>query len=510
MSFRVNEIEQIVAKYVETQGSVAVVAWDEGNTVVYCNKAFSGLMQSEAELCGKTVFQFLRFPEYPGFDFGALDGSMKTSACLKTGPTDYRCDSVIFQLNRGYIAFCDRPVILQSDIVEKMAKMNLELTNLTWESQKKNRTIERINAQLKQEIAERQRTEEKLTASQARYQVLMEQSFEALALIDLQTQEIVEVNRKFSEMLGYSLPEDSPLYVSKLLLESTSNRDERYNLALRDKSGFPLEIIGFRHKNGTAVYAERAGTVIHIDGRDYMLASGRDITAERRRQAELAHDFELARRVQHGLLPELPVSPLVTIRTLYYHWHFVSGDAYYLAWHNEGSLLRGFLIDVSGHGLATAIQNTSINVLLREASASTLPLIEQLRQVNRRAEKYFTEGTYAAMLGFELDLSQSQLRYVGAGITQFYLNGRKIETPGMFVGMWAEAEFTAGVVPVQAGDVLYFLTDGFTDALAQQGKTEFCSPDGSDFDADVAALVRLASSGVLRDDATGVCLKITP
>ena len=76
MSFRVNEIEQIIAKYVETQGSVAVVAWDEGNTVVYCNKAFSGLMQSEAELCGKTVFQFLRFPEYPGFDFEALDGSL--------------------------------------------------------------------------------------------------------------------------------------------------------------------------------------------------------------------------------------------------------------------------------------------------------------------------------------------------------------------------------------------------------------------------------------------------
>lgn len=390
MSLRVNEIEQIMAKYVESHGNVAVVAWDEGNTVVYCNKAFSGLMQSEAELCGKIIFEFLRFPEYPGFDFGALDGSLKTSACLKTGPADYRCDSVIFQLDRGYIAFCDRPVILQSDIVEKMAKMNLELTNLTWESQKKNRTIERINEQLKQEIAERQRTEEKLTAS----------------------------------------------------------------------------------------------------------------------QAELAHDFELARRVQHGLLPELPASSLVTIRTLYYPLHFVSGDAYYLAWHNQGSLLRGFLIDVSGHGLATAIQNTSINVLLREASASTLSLIEQLRQVNRRAEKYFTEGTYAAMLGFELDLSQSQLRYVGAGITQFYINGRKIETPGMFVGMWAEAEFTAGVVPVQAGDVLCFLTDGFTDALAQQEKADFFSSDGTDFDAAVAALGRLTDSGILRDDATAVCLKI--
>ena len=78
----------------------------------------------------------------------------------------------------------------------------------------------------------------------------------------------------------------------------------------------------------------------------------------------------------------------------------------------------------------------------------------------------------------------------------------------MFVGMWAEAEFTAGVVPVQAGDVLCFLTDGFTDALAQQEKADFFSSDGTDFDAAVAALGRLTESGILRDDATAVCLKI--
>ena len=43
-----------------------------------------------------------------------------------------------------------------------------------------------------------------------------------------------------------------------------------------------------------------------------------------------------------------------------------------MEWRNEGSLLRGFLIDVSGHGLATALQSASISVLLREsAGAST-------------------------------------------------------------------------------------------------------------------------------------------
>ena len=74
--------------------------------------------------------------------------------------------------------------------------------------------------------------------------------------------------------------------------------------------------------------------------------------------------------------------------------------------------------------------------------------------------------------------------------------------------MFEDAEFETGVFPVAAGDCFHFLTDGFTDALAQPENNNFWSSDGKDFEADVAALERLAESGTLRDDATGICLKI--
>jgi serine phosphatase RsbU (regulator of sigma subunit) len=234
----------------------------------------------------------------------------------------------------------------------------------------------------------------------------------------------------------------------------------------------------------------------------------RDITAERRRQEEFRRDVELACRVQQGLLPELPESRRVILRTLYHPSHFVSGDSFHLEWRKKGKLLRGFLIDVSGHGLATAIQTASINVLLREASTFELPLLRQMRQVNSRVAKYFTDGAYAAILGFELDFSLRELRYVGAGITQFHVNGSKIETPGMFVGLWEDAEFSEGKLAVEEGDSFHFLTDGFTDRLAQPENADFWSPGGKDFDADVAALERLAASGTLRDDASAVCIHV--
>lgn len=357
------------------------------------------------------------------------------------------------------------------------------------------------------DITKRKRAEQIVQSSEARYHAIMEQSFEALAVVDIQTQEVVEVNRRFTELVGYSLPEDAPLYVDKFVVDSKSNLDRLYSTLLTRQRDLPVETRIYRRKNGSEVAVERAGTVISIGGRDVYLASMRDMTAERRRQAELVRDVEFAKRVQRGLLPELPDSPFVTIRTIYHPSHFVSGDAYLQEWCNEGTLLRGFLFDVSGHGLATAIQTSSINVLLREATTAKLPLLGQLQRVNASAAKYFADGAFAAILGFELDLALRELRYVGAGVTQFYANGRKIETPGMFVGLWDDAEFGAGVLPINQGDAFHFLTDGFTDALVRPEHAGFWSPDGN-FNADVTALERLAESGTLRDDATAVCLNV--
>jgi len=357
------------------------------------------------------------------------------------------------------------------------------------------------------DITERKLAEEALRASQDRYRALMEQSAEALALVEIETNEVVEINPRFTEMLGYSLPEDSPLQAKNYTVDSEANMNAKFDCLLKQRF-LPTETRIFRHKDGNEIPVERSARLIKIDGRDFLLVSLRDMTKENRRQAELARDFELACRVQRGLLPKLADSPHVRLRSLYHPSRYISGDSYVLEWCNGGELLCGFLFDISGHDLATALQTASVNVFLREALTKEIPMLSQMQQVNSRLNKYFTEGTFAAILGFELDLSLQELRYVGAGITQFYANGNKIATPGMFAGLWEDAEFIAGTMPVKPGDCLHFLTDGYADWLVQYANDAFWSPDGKDFDADVAALDRLGASGMLRDDATAVCLKI--
>ena len=387
-----------------------------------------------------------------------------------------------------------------------ISRINSELTNLNRELHRKSNQLEKLTHELNREIVRRIESEEELKSAKTRYQALMEQSSEALALVDMESREAVEVNRRFTELFGYSLPEDAPLYVSKYVADSQSI-SKQYATMTQERY-FPTEALTIRHKNGSLVHVERAGTVVSLGGKVYLLASSRDMSAERKRQSDLVHDVELACRVQRELLPAVLESPFVNIRTVYHPSNLVSGDSYYLQWQMDGKVLRGFLIDVSGHGVATALQTASLNVLLREIAESKLPLLEQMTQLNERVSRYFTEDSYAAVFGFELDISASELRYVGAGITQFHANGRKIETPGNYVGMFKNAEFEAGSIPVSEGDTFHFLTDGFTDALAQPENAGFWSTDGKDFDTDVAALKKLAESGRLRDDATGICLKI--
>lgn len=355
---------------------------------------------------------------------------------------------------------------------------------------------------------ERRQALQQVRSSEVRYRGLMEQSCEALALVDILTKEVVEVNRRFTELFGYSLPEDAPFFAERYITDARCNLDRLCSIAAMSPRILPAEPRIYRHKNGTEVAVERTGTIINIDGRDYMLASMRDVTPERLRQVELARDVEFARRVQRELLPAVAASPFVAIRSLYYPAKGVSGDSYFMEWLSNGNRLRGFLIDVTGHGLAAALQTASLNALLRETSAANLTLMEQIRQIDSRAANYFSEGSYAALMGFELDFSTRELRYVAAGITQFYANGIKVLTPGIFLGMGEYAEFGEGIIPMSDGDTYFFLTDGFTDGLTQMENAGFWSPGGKDFDADLAALERLAVSETLCDDATGICLQV--
>ena len=355
-------------------------------------------------------------------------------------------------------------------------------------------------------ITERKRMEAAIEESEARYRAVVEQSPEAVLLCDPDTGEIIEANRRFGERFGYDLYRDGPLRVYQFSVDSEEHIKEVLDRVKQDRF-LPVQRQTVRHRNGSLLQVERSATLVQYGERTLVALTLRDVSDEVRREQEIHRDAQLATRVQAALLKEAAPSKYVDIDTLYQPYSYVGGDLYYMDWRYAGQVLRGFLMDATGHGLGTALHTSSMHVLLREVNELDLPLAEQMRWINQRVGQYFDEGTFAGALAFELDLQLRQLRWVCAGIPAVWLATQTIqgivEKPGLYLGVNTEESFELHTLSIESGDACYFLTDGLADLV--NGRQDI---PVNDYPAMLEWLDRLSVDSTCRDDATAVCLRV--
>ena len=361
-------------------------------------------------------------------------------------------------------------------------------------------------SELQREIAERTRADEALAESEQRYLMVIEQSPEAVLLFDPDTGKLVKGNAQFIAQFGFD-PEKEPfLSISDLSVDSLENLQTVLN-TVRRTGMLPAQRRLFRHRNGTLMHVERSGVLIRYRGRNLCAIYILDVSEAVRREQEIHRDAQMATRVQREMLNPAPSSEYLEIRTVFQPYRYVGGDLYFLDWRYKGQVLRGFLVDAAGHGLATALHTSAIHVLLREVNEFNLPLTEQLRWLNRRLGQYFNDEAFVGVIAFELDLQLRELRWVCAGIPSLWLKTSEVtgclERPGMFLGMRTDETFELNRLSLAAGDCLYFMTDGLTDRIDRRQN----SPLG-DFSAMLCLIQELAESSERRDDATAVCVRI--
>lgn len=207
---------------------------------------------------------------------------------------------------------------------------------------------------------------------------------------------------------------------------------------------------------------------------------------------QLSHDLqqqkqlleaELAEAAEYvtSILPEPLISESINIDFRFVPSSQLGGDSFDYYWLDNEHLLI-YLLDVSGHGLRSALPSLSVINLLRSQGLSQVNYYQPLEvlkglnkafQMTAKNDKYFTiwYGVY--------NRKSRQLSYACAGHPPAILLWRnafgkiseeRLKTQGFPIGMFAEAEYQLETCYIKPNSTLYIFSDGIYEIEQEPGK----------------------------------------
>ena len=183
-------------------------------------------------------------------------------------------------------------------------------------------------------------------------------------------------------------------------------------------------------------------------------------------RSALQRDLDLASAVQRNLLP----SKNLRAGNWETDYHYapigpVSGDYCDLILSN-GQLFF-VLGDVSGKGVAASMLMTQLHALFRSLAMMSLPLGQIVAHANRIFCESALAGQYATLVCGQAKPT-GEVEIHNAGHLPAILAGQggvlRIESTGLPLGMFCEAEFSATRLQMEVDDTLFLYTDGLSEA----------------------------------------------
>lgn len=195
----------------------------------------------------------------------------------------------------------------------------------------------------------------------------------------------------------------------------------------------------------------------------------------------MKRDLEIAREIQHWLVPERPpVAPGVDIAFATRPQNTVAGDYYdaFLRAGPEGSGGQSLVMvvaDVAGKSVPAALLMATFQASIRALAARPGDLDELARDLNRYACDHSLSGMrFTTAFIAEYDLTSRRIRYINAGHNPpFWRRSsgvmERLSAGGLPFGIDATADYPSAAVLVAAGDLLVIFTDGLPEAVDSSG-----------------------------------------
>jgi PAS domain S-box-containing protein len=256
-------------------------------------------------------------------------------------------------------------------------------------------------------------------------------------------------------------------------------------------------------------------------------AQNRSLTRRFQEQKDrLLAELQSAARYVESILPGDLDGP-VRVTSRYVPSRHLGGDSYDYHWVDHDHLVF-YLLDVSGHGVESAMLSVSVHNLVRSGSLSAQKLLQPtvvLAELNRLFQMDQHDGNYFTMWYGAYQRSTRRLRFACAGHPPALalvprpdggVTAKALTAAGLPIGMFEETQFATGTYLVAPNTTIVLYSDGAFELDPEAGKwdpnefTQMCirmaeSPDWS-VDGLIAELAASTSTGFFDDDCTVVRL----
>jgi serine phosphatase RsbU (regulator of sigma subunit) len=189
----------------------------------------------------------------------------------------------------------------------------------------------------------------------------------------------------------------------------------------------------------------------------------------------LRRELELSRQIQIAMLPRgsLRLGP-AEIKGISIPAREVGGDFfnYFPLDEQRLALLVG---DVSGKGVSAALLMANVQATLRARLAIGGNLAALAADLDREIDRATPGAVYLTLFMGVLDASRGELRYVNAGHNPpFVLHAaggvEAMAATGLPIALYPGQPYVEHAVPVHAGDLVFFYTDGLVEAENADGE----------------------------------------
>ncbi len=190
------------------------------------------------------------------------------------------------------------------------------------------------------------------------------------------------------------------------------------------------------------------------------------------RNRVMAREMEMASQLQRSLLPDdFPKCEHLVFSALYKPVSPAGGDFYDVI--EFGPSRIGFAeVDVSGHGVASAMVGAMFKMAFQSFARTTDSPAELLRVINDQMFGILPESDFLTVFYGIIDLGTLEMIYTNAGHPRPFLfkrdlgEIRELGVGGPLVGAFLGMDYEEGFVQLQKGDQIFVYTDGVTETSA--------------------------------------------